>query len=1068
MSDYCCFPHPNPYSHSLHRTIDFHGELSAESRLSVLSSLKHDLRNHTDILVLEKCISNYVNVTRPMTALSRQWSPYFVHAKNWELLQDSEVLPLITKRRNEIGNFFILHSDAERGVFAKFVKSCEQEDPVVEQKDGSTSSPHLDIVIYQVISKANGIYVDIYMEASHSTFHPFSARRANTTFAKLSERVRKRDVDCARNVKSRTNLLAALDDGKCTNVQNRKQEAEDVMRLIKISKCTKKHLRFFSLEGSGLANDILSHLTTECITSESFHTRASRLSIGQNVSIMNYSGTWFVMRLDWYILSLMCLEVIDHIQEMNGTSQNFRRLSIFTAAIMDLYQSDYDFDDSSGDDSEQFGVSEIMEAIESSHAENFATACYQALRNTTDPIVSLQDDEVDYALTSLYFRESLQTFVSVDDLSDHLSEHAHTITGRKLAQVIESLLRIVPGSNGRLFFYHDDDVDCSDESVAHSNVSQNTGFMIGTAEEGGLEVSHSVKNPPLFFRFSLDEQLVGMDEIMALKKSATLSAQVSVFQSSSELELPPSHTSIVAKVQKCLDSFAAEQVLEKLRFVGRSLTDELLERVMLNLPQTNQLHSCEIPLHFFISKSKSLVAADNPTGNNERDLTHGFRILLDECDQAHQFIRANEESFLVLDDSASRDVLPYFCFIQIQKSRGSIIVRVYHPLGDEAAEQQMKVVQSLVKSICDRTNQLLLLGSLYNTKNACSLLIPEEEDEQAVDGKGEKLAAATYACPVQHEVKIPLHRRCSPQQAILALDTTILQNFTISNRRGFFVYKDESDHVFYMKLNWYKIQDAEETDQYLHTIELQVFGCDKPGPSITKQLVSLLKRKILTFSLDALSSLLKKNPWFNLLHSDLMFIKSFEGALRELDSNDEDGSPPSDSIRIYSLPQHIRDPLIIMLMFRQNVCGSTFIQHLHYDDASTGTVQLQEDHGDFKLRFNELTEFQFYFNSHPSQLDPNFQPLTTLTYKGREFSRKAGSGIAIIEVNLMYGNDAECEIIVGKQGEAINSNTLHVNERDISLSRYNPPSDEHCWKIKVEITNTTVDIDIIHQVSLSL
>ena len=837
-----------------------------------------------------------------------------------------------------------------------------------------------------------------------------------------------------------------------------------MMRLIKLSKSTKKHLRFFSPEGSGSANDVLSQLTTECITSESYHTRAARLSIGQNVSIMKYSGTWFVMRLDWYVLSLMCLELIDHIQDVNGTSQNFRHLSFFTAGIMDLYQSDDDFSDikklneDSDDDNEQFEVSEIMNLIEKTHSENFALACFRGLRDATDAIVSLQNDEVNYALSSLSFKESLQTFVSVEDLSDHLSEHSHTTTGRKLAQVIESLLRIVPGSNNRLFFYHGDDIDCSDESVAYSTVSPDAGFTVGSAEEDRFEKLGHKKNPPLFFRFTLDEQLVGMDEIMALKKSATLAAQVSVFQSpEEELELPPSHIAIVTKVQKSLDSFSAEQSLEKLRFAGRSLTDELLERVMSNLPQTNQLHSCEIPLHFFMSKSKSLVDTDNPTGSNERDLAHGFRVLLDECDRADQFIRANEDSFLVLDDTASRDVLPYWCFIQIKKSRGSIIARVYHPLGDEAAEQQMKVAQSLVKGICDRTNQLLLLDNLYNTKHASDLLIPELHEEGSTP--------AIYACSVQHENKIPLHRRCAPKQAIMALDTTILQNFTISNRRGLFVYKDESDHVFYMKLNWHKIQDAEEDDQYLHTIELQVFGCDKPGPSITEQLVNLLKRKLLTFTLDALSSLLKKNVWFNLLNSDLIFIKSFESELRQLDNDGKDDSTPSDSIRIYSLPQYIQDPLIILLMFRQNVCGSTFIQHLHYDDARTDKVELQEGHDYFKLRFKELPEFQFYFNSHPSQLDPNFQPLTTLTDKGREFSRKAGSGIAIIEVNLMYNDDAECEIVVGKQGEAVSSNKL---ESDISLSRYNPSADKKCWKIKVDITNTTVDIDIIHQVSVSL
>ena len=95
---------------------------------------------------------------------------------------------------SEIGHFFILHSDEQTGFFAKFVTN--QEDGLDDNKKEQ------DVVLYQIVSKANGIYVDICMEASHSTFYPFSQRRSpNTTFAKLSERVKRRDQDCARNVK---------------------------------------------------------------------------------------------------------------------------------------------------------------------------------------------------------------------------------------------------------------------------------------------------------------------------------------------------------------------------------------------------------------------------------------------------------------------------------------------------------------------------------------------------------------------------------------------------------------------------------------------------------------------------------------------------------------------------------------------------------------------------------------------------------------------------------------------------------------------------------------------------
>lgn len=538
-------------------------------------------------------------------------------------------------------------------------------------------------------------------------------------------------------------------------------------------------------------------------------------------------------------------------------------------ALIDLYQSETeqklrDGKNSDGDDDNEdyFGVSDIAEAVQSAHAKNFSRACYQGLRDTSDPITSLQHGEIAYALSSLVFVESLHTFVSVDDLSDHLSSDAQTMTGTKLVAVILTLLKVVPGSNGRLLFYygHGDFEPALNDvlSDAHDNFGGEDMAEL-SSERGASERAQSFHDEtdesgqtPMFFRFTLDDEQISLDEILTLKKSAALAAEVSVYQvpqsnlTSAPRPLPPSHKYVNQKLQNALESFASEQSLEKYRFAGRSLTLDVLEEVQMKLTKTKHKSSC-VPIEFFISKSKSLVAADNPTGSNESDLNAGFRVLMEELERADAFTRAGEDSFLVLDDSASRDVLPYWCFIKIIKSRGCVL-QVYHPLGDEAAKQQVEVAKKLVKTICDQTNRLLLLGSLYSTRNACNLLIAEEDGESTQEGGLEP--APTYACPVQHRATIPLHRRCVPQQVIMALETSILANFLVSNRRHYFVYKDEAENVFYLQLSWHKVQDADETEQNPHLIELVVYGCDEPGPSITDHLVCLLKRKLLTLTLD--------------------------------------------------------------------------------------------------------------------------------------------------------------------------------------------------------------------------
>ena len=168
-----------------------------------------------------------------------------------------------------------------------------------------------------------------------------------------------------------------------------------------------------------------------------------------------------------------------------------------------------------------------------------------------------------------------------------------------------------------------------------------------------------------------------MNEILALKKSAVLAAQVSVFPPlGNSKPLPTTHSIVSSKIQHHLDSFEAEQVLEKLRYTGCLLTQDIIGQVMLNMSKTRH-KSCEISFEFFMSQSQALVAADDLTGRNERDLEHCLRVLMAEFDSDDEFLRANEKSFLVLDDSASREVLPYFCFTSLYIRREESSVQVY-------------------------------------------------------------------------------------------------------------------------------------------------------------------------------------------------------------------------------------------------------------------------------------------------------------------------------------------------------------------------------------------------------
>ena len=834
------------------RAIDFHGELDTELRSAVVLSLKEAINECTNVVVLQKCISSYV-CARPdilgPTMSSSSWIDFFVHRKSWQLCSDEEIFPLIAKRRTEVENFFLLHSDLRSGVFAKLLNSSDTS-AGNEQHSFENS---LSIVIYRVLLRADRIYIEIRMEACVSLFHPFRLNFSGTLFNNLFETIKAGDTVCSRNIHSRSNLLAKLNiDTPMPSISASYHEAslaEDVLRYITVSRHTETHLRFFST-GSGSANKMLSWLTVQHVTSDACPTRASRLCIDENIPILDISGVWLIMRIDDDDYSVGCLEVNAPAHSEAKCSSTFRRLHFFTSGIHDMYPNGENIDmnmlcvDLNASE-EHIGVSKIAEAIQHQHAKHYASACYWALRDDINPITLLQIDDVAYAISALSFRESLSFFVSVGDVSASRPD-AQNDAGARLWAVIGNLLKIVPGSNDQIFFYFGGD---NDNSVNEACAIQSNDEIEANSSRPNFD------DPPLFFRFTLDGELTTLPSILELGKSAILGAEVSIHSSTVVDVLPRLHVAAISKLHIALNSFAAEQKLEQYRCMGHLLTEEICREVILDLPKT-QHKFCELMLAFFSFKSDSLIPARESIGSND----NGFKILFSEFDRC--FTRVDIDTFLAYDKYTKMDILPCWCFVQIRKPMGIVVIQVHHPLGEDSSEEQLQLTEGIVKKIIDRTNQLLLLESLFRTKSASSLLILEEgEKDDLLAAGSETKYDTTYICPVQHTATIPLHRRCAPLQAIMALETTILQNFIVSNRRGVFVYKDESDNVFYMKLRWYRLSEAKDSDRNPNMIELEVYGCDKPGPSITDHLVCLLKKKLLTLTLEALSSLLKKNPW---------------------------------------------------------------------------------------------------------------------------------------------------------------------------------------------------------------
>ena len=67
-------------------------------------------------------------------------------------------------------------------------------------------------------------------------------------------------------------------------------------------------------------------------------------------------------------------------------------------------------------------------------------------------------------------------------------------------------------------------------------------------------------------------------------------------------------------------------------------------------------------------------------------------------------------------------------------------------------------------------------------------------------------------------------------------------------------------------------------------------------------------------------------------------------------------------------------------------------------------------------------------------------------------------------MSLQHGQNSQCEILVGKRGKFSNQK-LRVSAAEISLSTCENDADSDQFQIRVEVINTTVDMEVIHKVS---
>jgi hypothetical protein len=305
--------------------VEFFGGINPVDRLAALMSLKNVIRGLKYVEVLSKQMAPFLVGNSNFSSVKNRNVEIQFHHARWDLVKDSELLSLLTKRRIEIGHFRVLESTDDYALFAKLVPTTN-----------TIASPG-DLVQYQIAVHCDKVVINLHMESESGIFNPYHpSAEATSQFERMLNVIRRRDQECGRALRSRTNLLRIFDDVK-EDVEGEEDHRSSVSRILAYSSRVSKKLRFFT--SSGRVNDVLMNLTSDLILSKGFEVESAKLMIDHNEQIRDEEpGMWFLLRYDRQTLSIVHLSLLDNEMNFDGTIETYRDLTFFTNSISDLYR----------------------------------------------------------------------------------------------------------------------------------------------------------------------------------------------------------------------------------------------------------------------------------------------------------------------------------------------------------------------------------------------------------------------------------------------------------------------------------------------------------------------------------------------------------------------------------------------------------------------------------------------------------------------------------------------------------------------------------------------------------
>lgn len=665
------------------------------------------------------------------------------HHASWDLVKDPELLPLIMKRRTEIGFFILLDSSDDHALFGKLIPDARRNTE--------------DLIEYQIAILTDRVVIDLHMESTSGDFFPFRPiddreEQDLSQFHRYAKTLRRRDQECGHALRCRTALLGLFEE-KEKQWTDEEGEAVCVERLLPYANKVVRKVRFFN-PGAGSSNDMLQNLAESLLLSNSFGVRVARIPIspGENVGGVG-EGIWFIIELDRHTMSMIHHSLVNrNATGEGGETLTYRELTYFTIGISDLYSQR---DDIADDDSTNSHLSEYLAMVEfadhwdSAHTRIYSTAAYHALRLVSLPVECFHADDFDRVLRVCEFVEVASVLVGG---SPALEDKSSTNSESKLQELMFMILgQVFPSQNNQehtLFYYKssetedtvfkvdeqetdsisafneidavtdfemaDDDDQDHDRLPKSSDEFSATGDFLSRSDDG-LERPQGTNDddnnsrlhdfgstplkllPPVFVRVSLNGKAASLAGLSSIKKSTNLAVQLSLFRDDSRVsrspnisertreapELPAVHGRVALEVGALLNAYVAEQNLEQLMHFGQSLTEDDLKVVQGCLRGARNVLTSKIEVYFYLGKIDSMVPASAPACGVGA-VAHGFALLKVELENnTYLKLQKFTGDVFVAMESNNASALDYFCFINIRRTQ--ISVKVHHPQGAERA-----------------------------------------------------------------------------------------------------------------------------------------------------------------------------------------------------------------------------------------------------------------------------------------------------------------------------------------------------------------------------------------------